>query len=118
MKTKHTGPKAAKGEFTPAKPPTTPDTVKSPTQPYELSEEDRIKLRAHLDKSDKPFSVTTVPISRKRKRATDAQVQSDLFDDRLTVQYEVRPTNNWESLRRYKKFTGGSQSSSSKGTAH
>ena len=113
MKTKHTGLKKVKADATPAKPTTTPDVIKSPAQPKELSEQDRDKLGAYLDKSDKPFAVTTVPISRKRKRATETQVQSDLFGDRLTVQYEVKPANNWESLRRYKKFTGGSQSHAS-----
>ena len=106
MKTKHTGLTKVKGDATPAKATTTPDVIKSPAQPKELSEQDRDKLGAYLDRSDKPFAVTTVPISRKRKRATEAQVQSDLFGDRLTVQYEVKPANNWESLRRYKKFTG------------
>lgn len=104
MKTKHTG--APNG--TPNKPtaPST-DTLKSPSQPRELSEKDRAKLKEFLNKNDKPFSVTTVPLTRKRKRASATlQAQADLFEDRLSVQYEVKPSNNWESLRRYKKFTG------------
>jgi hypothetical protein len=33
-------------------------------------------------------------------------VQDDLFEERLAVQYKVKPADKWESLRRYKKFTG------------
>ena len=106
MKTKHTGPSKANG--TPARPAkATPDMAKSPSQPHELSDKDRAKLKEFLNKSDKPFSVTTVPLNRKRKRTSaNLQTQTDLFDDRLSVRYEIKPANNWESLRRYKKFTG------------
>ncbi|KAK5133253.1 hypothetical protein LTR08_007987 [Meristemomyces frigidus] len=121
MKTKRTAPKKAKASATPTTPttPTTPPTtthaspkpVKSPVQPHELSGKDRAKLKDFLNKSDKPFSVKIVPATRKRKRASvDSQVQTDQFDDRLTVQYEVKPATNWESLRRYKKFTVGDES--------
>ncbi|KAK5120438.1 hypothetical protein LTR85_006377 [Meristemomyces frigidus] len=110
MKTKHTGP--PKSDDTPIKPAkASPDALKSPTQPRELSDKDRAKLKDFLNKSDKPFSVTTVPLSRKRKRAsTNLLPQKDLFEERLDVNYEIKPANNWESLRRYKKFTVGSES--------
>lgn len=83
-------------------------TLKSPTaQPAELSESDRQRLRQWLDLTDRPFAVQTIPASRKRKRgANQLQVQDDIFEDRLSVQYEVKPRDKWESLRRYKKFTG------------
>jgi len=94
----------------------TPQTIskapKSPTthtaQPAELSEEYRMRLRDWLDHTDNPFAVHTVPLSRKRKRNSvhQLQVQDDLFQERLNVQYEVKPRDKWESLRRYKKFTG------------
>lgn len=29
-----------------------------------------------------------------------------MFEDRLSIKYEVKPRDKWESLRRYKKFTG------------
>ena len=84
----------------------TPPTIKSPTQPAELSDADRASLKAWLDKQDKPFTVATAAPSRKRKRQPTMQVQHDLFEDRLSVQYEVKPKDKWECLRRYKKFTG------------
>lgn len=82
-------------------------SAKSPAQPTELSDADRTKIKNWLDKQEKPFAVTTVPLSRKRKRQSGGlQTQSDLFDDRLSIQYEVKPRDKWECLRRYKKFTG------------
>lgn len=86
--------------------------LKSPTaqpmQPAELSEKDRMRLREWLEVTDRPFQVRTVPLSRKRKRqnVNQLQTQDDLFEERLAVQYEVKPRDKWESLRRYKKFTG------------
>ena len=80
--------------------------VKSPPQPAELTAEARASLKAWLDKQEKPFTVATDPPSRKRKRNSGMQLQSDLFEDRLSIQYEVRPRDKWEALRRYKKFTG------------
>ena len=90
----------------------TPRTPKTPStqvsQPAELSDDDRILLRDWLEHTDRPFEVQTVPVSRKRKRgnASQLQVQDDLFEDRLSIKYEVKPRDKWESLRRYKKFTG------------
>lgn len=59
------------------------------------------------DISGQPFRVDTIPLSRKRKRS-DARlkVQDSLFGERLAVQYKVEPRRDWESLRRYRKFTG------------
>ncbi|KAI7189797.1 hypothetical protein KC352_g21852, partial [Hortaea werneckii] len=105
MRTKQTTgkKKAANGLNTPS---ATPDMVRSPTAPQELSEADRARLRAFLNKSDKPFSIETIPATRKRKRgAADPHTEPNLDDERLTVQYEVKPASNWESLRKYKKFT-------------
>jgi hypothetical protein len=68
------------------------------TGPAKVSEEDRVRLREWLDSKDQPFTVRTVPLSRKRKwNSARQQVQGDLFEERLT---------EWKSLRRYKKFTG------------
>jgi hypothetical protein len=99
---------------TPAKSPPalaapTPDALKSPSQPRELSDKDKEKLRNFLNKTDKPFTVATMPLTRKRKRgsaSTPILTQTDIFHPRLSVQYEIKPANNWECLRRYKKFTG------------
>ena len=91
---------------TPKAAPTESPAVKSPPQPVELTEEARANLKAWLDKQEKPFTVATDPPSRKRKRNSGMQLQSDLFEDRLSIQYEVRPRDKWEALRRYKKFTG------------
>lgn len=93
------------------KPPKAPErsAAKSPAaQPAELSESDRRRLHEYLELAERPFLVHTVPASRKRKRsaAQPMQVQEDLFEQRLSVQYEVKPRDKWESLRRYKKFTG------------
>jgi hypothetical protein len=116
MRTKQTGKKskeAAKSNGTPAAKAkqTATDNVKSPnatTQPPELSEAERTKLRNFLDKHPSPFTVSTAPASRKRKRDTGAvMLQEDLWEDRLSVQYEVKPRDKWDHLRRYKKFTGG-----------
>ena len=105
--------KKAKPSSTPTKPngvkpetPKSPQPPKSPTQPLELSDADKAKIKSWLDKQEKPFGVTTIPLSRKRKRASGLQPQTDLFEDRLSVQYEVKPRDKWECLRRYKKFTG------------
>ena len=49
----------------------------------------------------------TAPLSRKKKRRdTQLQIQDDLFQARLAVNYKVEPKDAWESLRRYKRFTG------------
>lgn len=80
--------------------------MKSP-QPPQLSEDDRDQLKKFLESSDKPFSVNTT--NRKRKRGStskEMRMETDLFEDRLSVQYEIKPANNWESLRKYRKFTG------------
>ncbi|OTA39270.1 hypothetical protein BTJ68_00761 [Hortaea werneckii EXF-2000] len=110
MRTKQTTDKkkAANGLSTPS---ATPDMVRSPTAPQELTEADRARLRAFLNKSDKPFSIETIPATRKRKRGSaDPHTEPNLDDERLTVQYEVKPASNWESLRKYKKFTVGDES--------
>lgn len=94
------------GATTPSKIPKFP--AAQPSQPVELSEDDRVRLHEWLEYTDWPFSVHTVPLTRKRKRTgtNQLQVQDDLFEERLSVQYEVKPRDKWESLRRYKKFTG------------
>ncbi|EMC95259.1 hypothetical protein BAUCODRAFT_72155 [Baudoinia panamericana UAMH 10762] len=85
--------------------------MRSPLQPHDLSKEDRERLKDYLDTSDKPFSVETQPLNRKRKRAgTPLPIQEGLFEERLNVRYKVKPMNNWESLRKYKKFTVGNES--------
>jgi len=77
------------------------------TGPAKISDEDRVRLRDWLDSTDQPFTVRTVPLSRKRKRnSARQQVQGDLFEERLTVRFEMQPWKEWKSLRRYKKFTG------------
>lgn len=98
-------PKSASAK-TPSKTPKSPTA--QPSQPAELSEKDRVRLRDWLEYTDRPFSVHTVPLTRKRKRngTNPLLVQDDLFEERLSVQYEVKPRDKWESLRRYKKFTG------------
>lgn len=86
-----------------------PTAFKSPAQTAELTEAERNKLKQWLDTNDKSFKVATVPLSHKRKRDAPAlPVQTDLFEDRLNVQYEVKPGKQWTQLRKYKKFTGTS----------
>lgn len=106
VRTKQIGKPKPKANGTPKAPPDTEKSIKSPTQPTELSEADRAKIKSWLDKQDKPFGLVTAPLSRKRKRNSGLQTQTDLFEDRLSVQYEVKPRDKWECLRRYKKFTG------------
>jgi hypothetical protein len=92
-------------------PPTTSKAHRLPTtrtaQPVEHSEEYRTRLRDWLDHTEHPFTVHTVPLSQKRKRNSIRQLQTQdgLFQERLAVQYEVKPRDKWESLRRYKKLT-------------
>jgi hypothetical protein len=77
------------------------------TGPAKIFEEDRVRLREWLDSKDQPFTVRTVPLSHKRKwNSARQQVQGDLFEERLTVCFEMQPWKEWKSLRRYKKFTG------------
>lgn len=66
------------------------------------------KILAWLNRSmETPWSVSTTAQSNKRKRdAPKMEVEDRLFEDRLTVQYEVKPRDKWESLRSFKKFTG------------
>ncbi|KAK5112465.1 hypothetical protein LTR62_004222 [Meristemomyces frigidus] len=117
MRTKQTGVARTKATPRAQDTPPIPDR-KSPTQtqpqhqPHELSEKERVKLKDFLERGDgPPFTVTTIAPSKKRKRAsTTAETQDNLFEPRLSVQYEVKPHNNWQSLRRYKKFTVGDQS--------
>lgn len=76
----------------------------------QLSPKESQKLVAWLDSTETPFSVTTLPLSKKRKRSGHAPlIQDDLWEDRLSVQYEVKPRDKWESLRKYAKFTVGSE---------
>lgn len=83
---------------------------KSPTaQPAQLSAEEHDRLRNYLETKERPFKVTTVPITGKRKRGMTSkvlQLQDDLFEKRLSVFYKIEPRDKWEKLRRYKKFTG------------
>jgi hypothetical protein len=77
------------------------------TRPAKVSNGDYIRLREWLDSKDQPFTVRTVLLSRKRKwNSARQQVQGDLFEERLTVCFEMQPWKEWKSLRRYKKFTG------------
>lgn len=112
--TKQTGPSKAKAN-TKAKvngamkaPATQSPATKSPAQtPVELSDKDRENVKKWLDDPATEFKVMTAPLSRKRKRSGAMQTQTDIFEERLDVQYEVKPRDKWECLRRYKKFTGG-----------
>lgn len=83
--------------------------IKSPAQtqvPVELSDHDHEQVKKWLDDPETDFRVATAPMSRKRKRSGAMQPQTDIFEARLDVQYEVKPRSMWECLRRYKKFTG------------
>lgn len=85
----------------------TPADTKSPAQPPDLSDTDKHQMKTFLDNAVKPFTVAFHSSSKKRKRdAHTYALQEDLWEDRLSVRYEVKPRSRWESLRRYKKFTG------------
>ncbi|EME43984.1 hypothetical protein DOTSEDRAFT_53220 [Dothistroma septosporum NZE10] len=90
-----------------------PSSTKQPAQPETLGEDDREKLAHFLDAGN-PFTVRIAKHpatnAKKRKRDEDGLLQDDLFDDRLTCLYAVQPLDKWESLRRYKKFTVGTES--------
>lgn len=105
--TSSTAPATKSSATTTAKSPTTQSPApKTTTQPAELSEKDKQAVKTWLDDAKTNFAVATAPLSKKRKRSTAMQTQPDLFEERLSVQYEVKPRDKWECLRRYKKFTG------------
>lgn len=116
VRTKQTGKKAvANGTASRSKTTThtspAASTPRPPSQPADLSETDRLKLKNWLDaQGPAPFSIATLAPSRKRKRTSTLQTQGDLWDERLNIQFEVKPRDKWECLRRYKKFTVGSES--------
>ncbi|KAK6431621.1 hypothetical protein LTR95_012216 [Oleoguttula sp. CCFEE 5521] len=90
-----------------------PTPVKSPTQPPpDLTAADKAHLKAYLDRTERPFAVLAIPASKKRKRSSASHqlLQDDLYDPRLTLQYEIKPFDKWSSLRKYKKFSVGSES--------
>lgn len=109
VRTKQTGKPKPQANGMPKAPAENEKAVKSQNQPTELSEGDRTKIKNWLDKQDKPFGLFVAPLSKKRKRNAGMQTQTDLFEERLSLQYEVRPKDKWECLRRYKKFTGSCQ---------
>lgn len=75
-------------------------------QPKELLEEDREHLRHWLSRTDKPFGVKVAALTRKRKRQEEMHVEEGLLVPDLRVLYAVKPRDKWDSLRKYKKFTG------------
>ena len=75
-------------------------------QPKELLEEDRERLKQWLATNEKPFGVKIDAPTRKRKRGEEMHLEEGLLVPDLKVLYEVKPRDKWESLRRYKKFTG------------
>ena len=85
----------------------------TPQQPEALTDEDKENLALYLDQGN-PFTVRTAKLpptdSKKRKRDQNLLLQEDLFEDRLSCLYGVEPLDKWESLRRYKKFTVGTES--------
>lgn len=73
----------------------------------EISVIGRAELKVYLEGSVNPFSVATVPSSRKGKKSSaPLEMQTDLWEDRLSVQYEIKPWRAWKSMRRYNKFRG------------
>jgi hypothetical protein len=98
--------KSAKSKSATPKANRSPDDLRSP-QP-QLSDSATNELRDWLNNNPvNPFGIATLPNSKKRKRETSAyQAQEDLWEDRLSVLYEVRPKERWDNLRKYKKFTG------------
>ncbi|QIW95743.1 hypothetical protein AMS68_001261 [Peltaster fructicola] len=68
-------------------------------------------LRDYLDSqaAEGPFVVETLPLSRKKVKRGNQDVEriDDLFERRLTVQYNIRPNNAWSALKKYKRFTVG-----------
>ncbi|PIA93515.1 hypothetical protein CB0940_04761 [Cercospora beticola] len=85
-------------------------TKTSAAQPTDLDEQDRERLKEWLDRTNNPFNVTISSATRKRKRDEDMHLEEGLLVKDLQVLYEVKPRDKWESLRRYKKFTVGSES--------
>jgi hypothetical protein len=98
--------KSAKSKLATPKAHRPPEDLKSP-QP-QLSDVATNELRDWLNNNPvNPFSIATLPNSKKRKRESSTyQAQEDLWEDRLSVLYEVRPKERWDNLRKYKKFTG------------
>ncbi|USW54885.1 Putative BAH domain, Zinc finger, FYVE/PHD-type [Septoria linicola] len=85
-------------------------TKAAATQHSDLHEQDKERLREWLDRNERPFNVKIDAPTRKRKRTEEMHLEEGLLTDSLKVLYEVKPRDKWESLRRYKKFTVGSES--------
>ena len=81
-------------------------TVESPHPTAKPSEEDQDRLISWLDQQEQPFTVATEAPSRKRKRNSNIQLQDDLFEERLSIRFEVKPFDKWESLKKCDSFTG------------
>ncbi|KAF2217442.1 hypothetical protein CERZMDRAFT_92093 [Cercospora zeae-maydis SCOH1-5] len=90
--------------------PTGKSAKAASSQPADLDEQDRARLKEWLERTSNPFNVTIGAPTRKRKRGEELHLEELLLVNDLKVLYEVTPRDKWESLRRYKKFTVGSES--------
>ncbi|KAF2164080.1 hypothetical protein M409DRAFT_68019 [Zasmidium cellare ATCC 36951] len=92
------------------------DTTAQPSKRGRKSDSnstDPEKIKEWLDKTvEGPWTVHAIPVSNKRKRDAPSKmlVEDRLFEERLNVQYEVKPRDRWEALKTYKKFTVASES--------
>ena len=81
-------------------------TVESPHPTAKPSEEDQDRVISWLDQQEQPFTIGTEAPSRKRKRNSNMQLQDDLFEERLSIRFEVKPFDKWESLKKCDSFMG------------
>lgn len=86
-----------------------PKTSGFTNQPV-LTAEQAENLKTWLeDPRRAPFRVKVSALNKKRKRDDD-HVENDLWESRLACEYTVQPKDKWDKLRKYRKFTVGSES--------
>ena len=80
--------------------------VESPHPTAKPSKEDQDRLISWLHQQEQPFTVITEAPSRKRKRNSNMQLQDDLFEERLSIRFEVKPFDKWQTLKKCDSFVG------------
>lgn len=111
MRTKQTSTAANSKKGRAARKPkdSTAKPIKRGARKADTNSTDPEKIKEWLDKTvEGPWIVHATAFSNKRKRDTPSKLLTEdrLFEDRLKVQYEVKPRDRWEALKTYKKFTG------------
>ncbi|CAK4030778.1 ebs-bah-phd domain-containing [Lecanosticta acicola] len=79
----------------------------------ELTPLETEQMKNWLDDAPRPLftvSVSANPANSKKRKRDDENIEQDLFENRLSCKYSVHPKDKWDKLRKYRKFTVGSES--------